>query len=201
MHFANLTKDDIPSLDEILGISRILVRRYASQDAYNQALSKAESATASESMKVPPGKEVPSLRSTRTQASTVADGDPTSDDSDDDLPEDAPAGDDSVNPQTTEMADVEATEEDTPFVEDEGFDGDRVLANEALFLMEAGQWVEAAYAIPEGDIGRMYEILLVSVSVKSVKYLLNRPSRSGFLTSPVLPITTIRDISSRCTAC
>ena len=70
-----------------------------------------------------------------------------------------------------------------------------------LLQLEAGQWVEAAYAIPEGDIGRMYEILLVSVSVKSVKYLLNRPSRSGFLTSPVLPITTIRDISSRCTAC
>jgi hypothetical protein len=73
------------------------------------------------------------------------------------IPEDAPAEDDSVNPLTVEMAAAEG-------IEDEGFNGDRVLANEALFLMEAYQWVKAAYAIPEGDIGRMYEVVLVRAS-------------------------------------
>ncbi|KAF8054715.1 hypothetical protein FPV67DRAFT_1657784 [Lyophyllum atratum] len=44
-------------------------------------------------------------------------------------------------------------------VEAEGFDGDRVLANSILFLQDAGWWIEASYAIPEGGIGRAYEIM------------------------------------------
>lgn len=46
-------------------------------------------------------------------------------------------------------------------IEAEGFDGDRVLANSILFLLEYGWWMEAAYAIPEGDIGRFIEIMKV----------------------------------------
>jgi hypothetical protein len=34
-----------------------------------------------------------------------------------------------------------------------GFDGDRVLSNVILFLMEFGWWIELNYAIPEGDVG------------------------------------------------
>ncbi|KII90232.1 hypothetical protein PLICRDRAFT_108509 [Plicaturopsis crispa FD-325 SS-3] len=40
-----------------------------------------------------------------------------------------------------------------------GFHGDRVLANEILFLQDMGWWIEAAYAVPEGDIGRVWEIM------------------------------------------
>jgi hypothetical protein len=47
-------------------------------------------------------------------------------------------------------------------VEKAGFDGDRVLANAILFLQDAGWWVEAAYAVPEGDIGRVWEIMKVT---------------------------------------
>jgi hypothetical protein len=50
-----------------------------------------------------------------------------------------------------------------PHVEAEGFNGDQVLANSALFLEDFGWWIEAAYAIPEGDIGRVSEILKVGI--------------------------------------
>lgn len=45
--------------------------------------------------------------------------------------------------------------------EKKNFDGDRVLANSILFMREFGWWVEMAYAVPEGDIGRAYEIMKV----------------------------------------
>ncbi|THU84698.1 hypothetical protein K435DRAFT_573488, partial [Dendrothele bispora CBS 962.96] len=41
------------------------------------------------------------------------------------------------------------------------FTGDRVLANTILFKSEFVLWLEMAYAIPEGDIGRAFEILKV----------------------------------------
>ena len=45
--------------------------------------------------------------------------------------------------------------------EEEGFDGDRTLANSILFLHEYSTWVELAHATPEGDIGRVWEIIKV----------------------------------------
>jgi hypothetical protein len=48
-----------------------------------------------------------------------------------------------------------------PHKEKDGFDGDRVLANAILFVQDAGWWIEAAYAVPEGDIGRIWEIMKV----------------------------------------
>jgi hypothetical protein len=176
IYFNNLAKQDIPTLEKILEISRVLVRRYASQDAYNQALSKAESTAASTLMKVPHGTpaecDIPatSIQSASTQQAAADDDDLSSPESDDDdIPEDALAPDDSINPLSAETTVANDAEEKKHFFEDKGFDGDRVLANEALFLMEAGQWVEAAYAVPEGDIGRVYEILLVSVFVPVVE--------------------------------
>ncbi|KAJ7897469.1 hypothetical protein B0H13DRAFT_1884662 [Mycena leptocephala] len=44
-----------------------------------------------------------------------------------------------------------------------GFDGDRVLSNSILFLMKFGWWVELNYAIPEGDIGRVLEMLKIFI--------------------------------------
>ncbi|KAE9394068.1 hypothetical protein BT96DRAFT_828278 [Gymnopus androsaceus JB14] len=46
-----------------------------------------------------------------------------------------------------------------------GFDGDCVLANSILFLMEYGYWIEASYAIPDGDIGRYWEVMKIWIFV------------------------------------
>jgi hypothetical protein len=43
-----------------------------------------------------------------------------------------------------------------------GFTGDRVLRNMEVFLMEFGWWNEMAWAVPEVDIGRVWEIFKVS---------------------------------------
>ncbi|KAJ7643001.1 hypothetical protein DFH06DRAFT_999293 [Mycena polygramma] len=47
--------------------------------------------------------------------------------------------------------------------EEAEFDGDRVLSNSILFIMEFGWWIELNYAIPEGDVGRIFEILKVFI--------------------------------------
>lgn len=54
--------------------------------------------------------------------------------------------------------------ESVPKVHDEvaNFDGVRVLANSILFLQDFGLWTEIAYAVPEGDIGRAFEIMRVN---------------------------------------
>ncbi|KAJ7898724.1 hypothetical protein B0H13DRAFT_2337376 [Mycena leptocephala] len=44
-----------------------------------------------------------------------------------------------------------------------GFDGNRVLSNAILFLMEFGWWIELNYEIPEGDVGRVFEILKIFI--------------------------------------
>jgi hypothetical protein len=46
-------------------------------------------------------------------------------------------------------------------VEQPDFNGDRVLANEMLFLRDFGYWIEADYAVPVGDVGRLLEVLKV----------------------------------------
>ncbi|KAJ6616866.1 hypothetical protein B0H10DRAFT_1948735 [Mycena sp. CBHHK59/15] len=50
---------------------------------------------------------------------------------------------------------------DTPQIHQElpGFDGDRVLRNSEIFLTDFGWWIEFARAVPEGDIGRVWEIM------------------------------------------
>ncbi|KAF7372416.1 hypothetical protein MVEN_00102800 [Mycena venus] len=70
-------------------------------------------------------------------------------------------------------------EEDGPKIHKEppGFDGDRVLSNAILFLMEFGWWIELNYAIPEGDVGRVFEIL---------KYMLDLYALLEFECSPEL---------------
>ncbi|KAJ7628104.1 hypothetical protein B0H17DRAFT_1218340 [Mycena rosella] len=39
-----------------------------------------------------------------------------------------------------------------------GFTGDRVLRNSQIFMLEFGWWIEMAWAVPEGDIGRVWEM-------------------------------------------
>ncbi|KAE9383972.1 hypothetical protein BT96DRAFT_1008576 [Gymnopus androsaceus JB14] len=55
----------------------------------------------------------------------------------------------------------------TAHVEQAGFTGDRVLANSILFKLEYSWWIEAAYIIPEGDIGHVWEIMKIWIFVFS----------------------------------
>ncbi|KAJ7025244.1 hypothetical protein C8F04DRAFT_921804, partial [Mycena alexandri] len=50
-----------------------------------------------------------------------------------------------------------------PHKEPPGFDGDRVLSNSIIFLREFGWWIEMNYAIPEGDVGRLLEIMKINI--------------------------------------
>jgi hypothetical protein len=104
-----------------------LVKRYASQHAYEQALTCPDSTNASISH------PIPAIASNDEQVLQPPAGTPLDE------------------------------SEKKPHVEAEGFNWDRVLANSALFLEDFGWWIEATYAIPEGDIGRVSEILKVGI--------------------------------------
>jgi len=120
------------------------VGRYASQDAYEQALSSAESTNAPAPLKVKSGPPFTSENSHSTNANTsLLDTGISSENLEADLPF--------------------LPTENIPKVhkEAENFDGDRVLANSILFLQDFGWWTEIAYAVPEGDIGRVFEIMKV----------------------------------------
>ena len=141
-HFAGLTKnEELPTLDMLLLQAAILVDRYASQDAYEQALSQAESTDAPAAMKVKCG---PSWTSSSHGVLSMV-----------------------MNIEVPGSQDTDATSlphENVPkaYEETDKFDGDRVLANSILFLQDFGWWTELAFAVPEGDIGRVFEILKVS---------------------------------------
>jgi hypothetical protein len=47
------------------------------------------------------------------------------------------------------------------------FSGDRTLANECLFLQDMGWWVIASHAVPDGEIGRLWEIMKVFIPIYS----------------------------------
>lgn len=166
--------DQIPTVEDLRTQARTLVRRYASQEAYEQALSKRDSLDAPVSMKVPMGSiwNTPSnIQSSQPAALDILEQ--LDSDSDDSAEVKA-----AETVEVTSRADAEASElrsnpgdEDVEVegtkgkkathVEAKGFDGDRVLANAILFLQDAGWWVEANYAVPDGDIGRVFEILKV----------------------------------------
>jgi hypothetical protein len=142
-HFTNLARqDELPSLETLLLQAGILVNRYASQDAHEQALSHAESSEAPAPMKVMFGLSF-MMQETGSESTPSAQTE---------IPESDP---------------LALLTEDVPKVHQEAddFDGDRVLANSILFLQDFGWWIEIAYAIPEGDIGRVFEILKARNSI------------------------------------
>jgi hypothetical protein len=133
VYFDSLNSDDVKlKLETLKGIASTLVKRYASQDAYELALSKEKSVNASTGMKVPAGSHF-------TPPSTS-------------IPEEP-------QPVTEEAA----TEKEKPVMEEPGFTGDRPLANADLFKLDFGLWIEAQWAVAEGDIGRVLEILKVGI--------------------------------------
>jgi hypothetical protein len=83
------------------------------------------------------------------------------------------------SPWTVPLASTSVTSvPDAPqgHVEAVEFDGDRVLANSHLFKMEFGWWIEVAYSVSEGDIGRALEILKVEPFVTSCLMILTHAS-------------------------
>ncbi|KAJ7327496.1 hypothetical protein DFH08DRAFT_710387 [Mycena albidolilacea] len=137
-HFAS-GDASLPDLETLWGNARLLVRRYASQEAYHQALSRDFSDSASEEMKIPHG----------TPWTTPADINPNAP-----IAETTPDADDLGNG---------AAEPEKPSVHTEAtdFSGDRTLANECLFLQDMGWWVIAAHAVPDGEIGRLWEVMKI----------------------------------------
>jgi hypothetical protein len=169
-YFADLAiRQELPSVDALRSIARTLVRRYASQEAHEQALSLTESRNAKSNMAIPFGKpfrpietQTPGLTTSTSETETARES-------------------------TEERPNVVIEDTVKVHVEKEGFDGDRVLANEILFLQDAGWWIEAASAVPEGDIGRVYEIMKVKTSRTSLNW-------TDFRTSADMVIHLYRDI-------
>ncbi|KAJ6563964.1 hypothetical protein B0H19DRAFT_1285077 [Mycena capillaripes] len=141
-YFDELAANDcLPTLDDLLEHASIIRERYACQTAYEQSLDKAEQDTASTRTKFPEG-----------SAWTPAN-----------VPEEHTAAQTPHYTDPKEASSKSSNDEDGPKTHKEphGFNGDRVLSNAVLFLMEFGWWVELNYAIPEGDVGRVLEILKV----------------------------------------
>ncbi|KAJ7851294.1 hypothetical protein B0H14DRAFT_2296574, partial [Mycena olivaceomarginata] len=45
--------------------------------------------------------------------------------------------------------------------ENPGFTGNRVMRNSEIFLLDFGWWIEMAWSVSEGDIGRVWEIIKI----------------------------------------
>lgn len=159
-HFESLVKSKtLPTLDELLLKAAVLRRRYASQTAYNESLLQDEYAAACTEDKAPSG-------SAWMPSSSIPAAIPFDANSDIDMPA-AEAEDESHEPPEADvpvetLAEPISKENEPKFhVKEADFDGDRVLSNSILFIMEFGWWIELNYSVPEGDIGRVLEILKV----------------------------------------
>ncbi|KAJ6478884.1 hypothetical protein C8R45DRAFT_1076622 [Mycena sanguinolenta] len=171
-HFESLaSKNKLPTLDDLLEHASILRERYASQSAYEQSLDKAEQEAATSRTKFPVGSPWTAPRTSKDPAP------PPEMDTDMPCPDDSPedAGDEAPDDNEPQAAVSSAQKKEVPrkstnaadgpkvHTEQPGFDGDRVLSNSILFLMEFGWWIELNYAIPEGDVGRVFEIFKIFV--------------------------------------
>ncbi|KAE9393583.1 hypothetical protein BT96DRAFT_999358 [Gymnopus androsaceus JB14] len=156
-HFEDLARDSrLPTFEWFLEKAECIVNQYMTPDAYKQALSKELNNSTSNALKFPIGKPF-SFSTSRTvtsdSAATENALDEGGDANDGDVEEDEP-----VEESTTEK-------KPTAHTEKAGFTGDWVLANLILFKMEYSFWIKAAYAIPEGDIGWVWEILKIWIFV------------------------------------
>ncbi|KAE9396142.1 hypothetical protein BT96DRAFT_1041065, partial [Gymnopus androsaceus JB14] len=78
-----------------------------------------------------------------------------------------PVGDPYSPPVTSHMNNSSAKESAlSAHEEKKEFTGDCVLANSILFKTVYSWWIEASYAIPEGDIGRVWEVMKVNCDAR-----------------------------------
>lgn len=169
-HFDELAANDcLPTLNDLLDQASIIRERYACQTAYDQSLDKIEQDEVPERTKFPEGSVwTPSNAPEPPAVSLDPDvdmpdpkdipNDPKDTSDDEPAAEGASAVPEEASPESTADKDGPKIHKEPP-----GFNGDRVLSNAILFLMEFGWWVELNYAIPEGDVGRVLEILKVYV--------------------------------------
>ncbi|KAJ7608563.1 hypothetical protein FB45DRAFT_877167 [Roridomyces roridus] len=168
-HFdALVTTNRLPTLHDLLRQARILRERYACQAAYDQSLDKEEQDRAESRTKfhegspwTRPGEQSDS--DAHMSNSESSDSDSDRDDMQADTLNEAsntglPATAASKTTTTARAGDGPKTHSEQP-----GFNGDRVLSNAILFLMDFGWWTELNYAIPEGDVGRVFEILKIYI--------------------------------------
>ncbi|KAJ7696824.1 hypothetical protein B0H17DRAFT_1130828 [Mycena rosella] len=143
----------------------IIREHYASQMAYEQSLDKTGQENAPDCTKFPEG-----LPWTPSKASEPPAAQP---DVDINMPGLHNISDDNEDPsiETPAVADPKAArpesaaDKDGPKMHKEPlrFNGDRVLSNTILFLVEFGWWVELNYVIPEGEVGQVLEIFKIFV--------------------------------------
>ncbi|KAJ6487520.1 hypothetical protein DFH09DRAFT_1252793 [Mycena vulgaris] len=149
-HFDDLAKkDELPTLEELMANAEILTDRYVSQAAIEHTMSAEESTHPDNVKKVPVGSP---WVSPSTSAPAQADIDPMPDLVEIEEPTaltDPPAG-------TSEKKDAPKYHEERP-----GFTGDCVLRNSQIFMAEFGWFIEFLMAVPEGDIGRVWQIMKI----------------------------------------
>ncbi|KAJ6628483.1 hypothetical protein B0H10DRAFT_2209395 [Mycena sp. CBHHK59/15] len=157
----------VPDVESLWASARILVRRYASQEAYNQALREDFADSASDAMKIPRGTPwtppVDNSRSARVDEDAEAEEDPE-ETVIDELGEAAGLEEifaDSDTGSASGKKRGKKKKKSTKHVEAEDFSGDRGLANEVLFLQDMGWWIIADHAVPDGEVGRLWEIMKV----------------------------------------
>ncbi|KAJ6501094.1 hypothetical protein C8R47DRAFT_1108867 [Mycena vitilis] len=149
LYFRDLAaKEELPDLSVLLGYAMILVDRYATQSAIQTSLSESDSTDPARDNKVPKGSRWTGLSSAPDSS--------TAQDEDADMPG---------------LADIEdllpcaasKVPDDSPksHQEKDDFTGDRVLRNSQIFLQDFGWWIEFSKAVPEGDIGRVWEIMKI----------------------------------------
>ncbi|KAJ7768603.1 hypothetical protein DFH07DRAFT_1007816 [Mycena maculata] len=157
----------LPDVESLWASARILVRRYASQQAYNNALSQNLAESATNTMKVPHGTPWtapvdPSQANRGGNEHGTADVEEETED--DMFNENGEAAELEEFLSDSEGASRAKNKKNrkrakSTHVEEPDFSGDRVLANEILFLQDMGWWVIAAHAVPDGEIGRVWEIM------------------------------------------
>ncbi|THU94700.1 hypothetical protein K435DRAFT_860245 [Dendrothele bispora CBS 962.96] len=134
------SKKRLPSLDELFLIGEVIYDKYFTQQSYERAINQQRHHSSPDNLKFlngSPWTQHP-IKSSPTTDNVV----PNSSNDNHNIPElDAP----------------------TAYVEGDNFTRDHVLANSILFKSEFVLWLEMAYTIPEGDIGRAFEILKVRI--------------------------------------
>ncbi|KAJ7775506.1 hypothetical protein B0H16DRAFT_1757012 [Mycena metata] len=146
-HFDQLAENDAsPTLEDLLKHGSVLRARYASQPAYKRSLDKEEHDKASSEVKVPDGSPWTSPCAPDTC-----------------INEDAETPDAADPPLEATPGKKKSADSPQTHIESSEFDGDRVLSNSILFLMECGWWAELNYAIPEGNIGRVLEVFKILI--------------------------------------
>ncbi|KAJ7183909.1 hypothetical protein C8R46DRAFT_1159212 [Mycena filopes] len=142
-HVQNLAKtNQLPTLKTLLQYAEILVDRYTSQAAAAHAMTAEESPSTDHVNPVPIGSPWAGARSSAAPSIPAQATPPPIDE------EDMPA------PDTADQ--VPNYHQELP-----GFTGDRVLCNSELFMMDFGWFIELITAVPEGDIGRVWEIMKI----------------------------------------